>query len=49
MKKTVRDLEKLGGKSVGYLKTGLYYLFVPAVVVLGLKSMDLSKLMNQSI
>ena len=44
MKKTVRDLEKMGGTSVSYLKKGIYYLFVPTVIALGVKTVDLSRL-----
>jgi hypothetical protein len=47
MKKTVRDIEKMSGKGVGYLKTGLYYLFVPVVIGLGIKSINFSKFMQQ--
>ena len=47
MKKTVRDIEKMSGKGVGYLKTGLYYLFVPLVIGMGLKTVDLSKFIQQ--
>ena len=47
MKKTVRDLEKMSGKGVSYLKAGLYYLFVPTVIGLGLSTVDLSKFFQQ--
>ena len=47
MKKTVRDLEKMSGKGVGYLKTGLYYLFVPLVIGMGLRTVDLSRFIQQ--
>jgi hypothetical protein len=41
MKKTVRDIEKLSDKSVKYIKMGLYYLAIPAVLALGAKTVDL--------
>jgi hypothetical protein len=40
MKKTVKDLEKAGASSIKWLKTGLYYLYLPAVVLIGLTSVD---------
>lgn len=43
MKKTIRDIEKMSGKGASYFKAGLYYLFVPVVVGLGLKTIDLSR------
>lgn len=43
MQKTIRDLEKAGGKGVSYFKLGLYYLFVPVVVGMGLKTVDFSR------
>ena len=49
MKKTVRDLEKMGGKGVNYVKTGLYYLFVPLVIGMGLRTVDLSRFMQQPV
>ena len=41
MKKTVRDIEKLSEKSVKYIKLGLYYLAIPTVLALGVKTVDL--------
>lgn len=38
MKKTVRDLEKAGSSSVKWFKSGVYYLYLPAVLILGLKT-----------
>ena len=49
MKKTVRDLEKASGKGVNYFKKGVYYLFVPLVVAMGLKTVDMSRFMQQSL
>ena len=49
MKKTVRDLEKMGGKGVNYVKAGLYYLFVPLVIGMGLRTVDLSRFMQQPV
>lgn len=46
MKKTIRDIEKIGGKGVSYFKAGLYYLFVPLVVGLGIKTIDFSRLLQ---
>ena len=48
MKKTVRDLEKMSGKGVNYLKAGLYYLFVPTVIGLGLATVDIGRFMQQA-
>ena len=46
MKKTVRDLNKLTSQGVSYLKAGLYYLAVPIVLGLGLKTMDLQRMLG---
>ena len=47
MKKTMRDLEKAGNKSVTYFKKGVYYLFVPLVIGMGIKTIDFSRFMQQ--
>lgn len=41
MKRTVKDVEKLGQSSVKYIKMGLYYLTIPIVVAIGAKTVDL--------
>ena len=38
MKKTIRDLEKVGNSSVKWLKNGIYYLYLPTILILGLKT-----------
>ena len=43
MKKTIKDIEKASGKGISYFKFGLYYLFVPIVVGIGLKTADLGR------
>ena len=43
MKKTIKDIEKAGGKGMSYFKFGLYYLFVPLVVGAGLKTVDFGR------
>jgi len=43
MKKTRRDIEKAGSASFKWVKTGIYYIFIPVVVVVGLKTMTFSK------
>jgi hypothetical protein len=40
MKKTIKDLEKLSESSVKWAKTGLYYFFLPVVIVVGLKTVN---------
>jgi hypothetical protein len=40
MRRTVKDVEKLGGKSFKYIKMGLYYLTIPVVVAVGVHSID---------
>lgn len=42
MKKTVKDLEKAGASSIKWLKAGLYYLYLPAVILIGLKTVNWS-------
>ena len=43
MKKTIKDIEKLSGKGISLLKAGLYYLSVPIVVGIGLKTIDFAR------
>ena len=38
MKQTVRDLGKLGETSLSWLKWGLYYVYVPVVLVVGIRT-----------
>lgn len=40
MKKTVKDLEKAGAASMSWIKFGLYYLYLPTVLILGLKTVN---------
>ena len=44
MKKTLKDLNKLGSQGVSYLKAGIYYLAIPVVIGLGLKTMDFTNI-----
>ena len=48
MKKTVRDLQKVGDSSMSWLKTGAYYLYFPAVLILGLKTVKWEQFLNQA-
>jgi hypothetical protein len=48
MKKTIRDIEKAGGESVKWFKTGVYYLYLPTVLFLGLRSVNWAALFNQA-
>jgi len=38
MKKTVRDLEKAGSNGIKWLKAGTYYLYLPTVIFMGLRT-----------
>lgn len=49
MQKTIRDLEKAGTKGISYFKFGLYYLFVPVVVGMGLKTVDFSRFFQSDV
>jgi hypothetical protein len=40
MKKTIKDIEKLGDGGIKWLKSGLYYLYLPVVLVVGLKTVN---------
>jgi hypothetical protein len=44
MKKTVKDLSKMSSQGISYLKAGIYYLTVPVVIGLGLKTIDFSRI-----
>ena len=48
MKKTVKDPSKLSSQGISYLKAGIYYLTVPVVLGLGLKTVDISRIFAQS-
>lgn len=41
MKKTLKDIEKISNTGVKWLKEGLYYIYLPVVVVLGFKTLNL--------
>lgn len=43
MKKTRRDIEKAGTASFKWVKTGIYYIFIPIVVAVGLKTVSFGK------
>ena len=47
MKKTVRDLEKAGSNSIKWLEAGTYYLYLPVVLVLGLKTVKWEAFFSQ--
>jgi hypothetical protein len=38
MKKTIKDLEKMSDSSMKWLKWGLYYVYLPVVVVVGIRT-----------
>jgi hypothetical protein len=40
MKKTVNDIEKLSEGGVKWLKSGLYYIYLPLVLLVGLKTVN---------
>jgi hypothetical protein len=40
MKKTVKDIEKLSEGGVKWLKAGLYYIYLPVVLIVGLKTVN---------
>lgn len=42
MKKTVKDIEKLADGSFKWAKTILYYFYLPAVIVIGAKTINWS-------
>ncbi len=48
MERTVRDLKRLGNSTLRWTKTALYYGFIPAVVLLGLRTIRADQLMNQA-
>ena len=49
MKRTVKDVEKLGESSIKYIKMGLYYLTIPIVVAVGVKTVDFFRLVQPQI
>jgi len=42
MKKTIKDLEKAGASAVSWFKYAVYYLYLPAVLVLGASTINWS-------
>lgn len=49
MKRTVKDIEKIGNSTVQIVKRGLYYLSVPVVIVVGLRSIDIARWFQPSV
>lgn len=49
MKRTVKDVEKLGQSSIKYIKMGLYYLTIPIVVAVGAKTIDFMRFTSPQI
>lgn len=47
MKKTVRDLEKAGSSSIKWLKAGTYYLYLPVLLALGLRTVKWEAFFSQ--
>lgn len=47
MQKTVKDLKQMAGKTYDYSKLAIYYGFLPAVILLGLKTVHWDRF-NQS-
>jgi hypothetical protein len=43
MKKTRRDIEKASITSFKWVKTGIYYIFIPIVVAVGLNTVSFGK------
>jgi hypothetical protein len=46
MKKTLKDIEKLRDSGIKWLKSGLYYLYLPLVLVVGLKTVNLENFLG---
>jgi hypothetical protein len=44
MKKTLKDIEKMGNSTVGWIKTGIYYLYLPVVIFAGIKTVSWEQL-----
>jgi hypothetical protein len=43
MKKTIKDIEKISEVAISYAKSGLYYLFIPVILVIGFSTMNRGK------
>ena len=46
MKKTIKDLEKVGSSAVSWFKAGVYWLYLPAVLILGAKTVNWSAMIS---
>jgi len=46
MKKTAKDLEKLGEAAIKWVKLGLYYIYIPIVLYVGIKTVKMENFMN---
>jgi hypothetical protein len=44
MKKTLKDIEKIGNSTVSWIKTGIYYLYLPVVLIVGIKTVNWEQL-----
>lgn len=41
MKKTLKDIEKISDSGMKWLKSGLYYIYLPIVILVGFKTVNL--------
>lgn len=48
MEKTWRDLKKLSSTSMTFTKKAVYYGFIPLVVILGLRTVNLENFTGQA-
>jgi hypothetical protein len=46
MKKTAKDLEKLGETAIKFVKLGLYYIYIPFVLYVGLQTVKLENFLG---
>jgi hypothetical protein len=46
MKKTAKDLEKLGEAATRWVKFGLYYMYIPLVLYLGYTTVKLDNFLG---
>lgn len=40
MQKTIRDIQKIGSKAQNALKFAMYYIYIPAIVYMGIKTVN---------
>lgn len=47
MQRTINDISKFGNKSIHYGKKAIYYGYIPLIIALGLKTVNLGAMFGE--